>query len=181
MSSQTGVVSSTTGSSGWTNPNNIFTSNNVYAVSGSIGNNAVTGNIFALTNGFSIPIGSTIDGLELLIEGKNQLSATGFRVRSGANDIFLFYSGSVISGSSAPSTETWTGNADQMKIIGSSSNLWGCALTPSIINDASFGVRVRFQNTNATTQTFSIDRIAITVYYTDAGVSSSQQFFARRF
>ena len=179
MTGVTGTVSSTTGSSSWTNPNNIFTSNNVYAVTTNpVSNLNLTGYIYALGNGFSIPSGATIDGIEVSIEAKNQLSATGFRVRSGANDLNLLYSGSVISGSFAPSTQTWTGNTDQTKIIGSSSDLWGCVLTPSVINDASFGIRTRFQNTNATTQTFSIDRIAITVYYTDSsGVQNSQQQF----
>lgn len=186
MSSVTGTVSSTTGTSigagtnQWTNPNNIFTSNNTYAVSGSISNVATTGYIYALANGFSIPSGATVNGLEIAIEGKNAVAGTGFRVRPNLSDIFLRYSGADQSPNtpSGVSQDTWSNTADLTKIFGSATASWSASLTPAIVNDASFGVRVRFQNLNATTQTFSVDRISITVYYTDSsGVQSSQQLF----
>jgi hypothetical protein len=180
MSSQAGTVSSTTGSSGWTNPNNIFTSNNTYAVSASCANLATTGYIYALANGFSIPSGATIDGLVVSIEAKNQLSGTGFRVRHNFSDIFLRYSGADQSANSPSGvgTSTWVGTSDTTQTSGSSTASWGASLTTAIVNDASFGVRVRFQNLNASAQTFSVDRIFMTVYYTDSsGVQSSQQLF----
>jgi hypothetical protein len=189
MSSQTGTVSSTTGTvisssaSGWTNVANIYTSNNAYAVAASsagISTNASTGYLYALGHGFSIPSGATIDGLEIAIEAKNAVAGTGFRVRPTLSDIFLRYSGADQSPNSPTgvSLDTWSGTTDTTKTFGNSTASWGASLTPSIVNDASFGVRVRFNNINATTQSFSVDRLAITVYYTDsAGVQSSQQLF----
>jgi hypothetical protein len=192
MSSQTGTVSSTTGTvisasaSGWTNVANIYTSNNAYAVaasSGGISNGTTTGYLYALGHGFSIPLGATIDGLEIAIEAKNALSGTGFRVRHNGSDIFLRYSGADQSPNSPTgvSTVSWTGTADTTQTFGSSTASWGAALTPTIINDASFGVRVRFQNLNATNQTFSVDRVSITVYYTEGVIQSSQQIFMSMF
>lgn len=180
MSSQTGTVSSTTGSSGWTNPNNIFTSNNGYAVSGSITNSSVTGFIYALGNGFSIPSGATIDGVEVSVEGKCQYSGSAFTIRASSSEIRLVYSGSDISSlpPTGVSNVAFTTTTDATKTLGSPTTLWGAALTDTIVNDASFGVRFRLYNSLATTQTFSIDRVSITVYYTDsAGVQSSQQLF----
>ncbi len=193
MTTATGTVSDTSGTSvgagaaQWANPSNIYTSNNTYAVAASSGGTSTastTGYIYALGNGFSIPSGATINGLKVNIEAKNELSGTGFRIRSASSDIFLRHSSSDISTNSptgAVSTETWTGTTDSTKTFGSSAASWGASLTPAIVNDSSFGVRLRAQNVNGTTQRFSIDSISITVYYTDSGISSSQQFFARRF
>lgn len=179
MTAVTGTVSSTTGTTGWTNPNNIFTSNNAYAVSASIANSGTTGFIYALGSGFSIPSTATIDGLVVNIEAKNQLSGNGFQLRVTGTDLFLRYSGSDLSASnpSGVSGATWIGTADSLKVFGSATASWGVSLTPAIVNDASFGVRCKFFNLNASAQTFSIDLISITVYYTVAGVTSSQQMF----
>lgn len=177
MSSQTGTVSSTTGSSGWTNPNNIFTSNNVYAVSGSVSGS--TGFINALGNGFSIPSGATIDGIQLTIEAKNQLSGNGFQLRPTTTDVSMWYAGASFNNaaSSGISSQTWVSATESSKTFGSSTSLWApnSTLTPSIVNDSSFGFRMRFFNTNGSAQTFSVDLISITVYYTAAGISSSSQ------
>jgi len=185
MSSQTGTVSSTTGTSGWTNPNNIFVSDNVYAVtSSSIEDLGVSGSIYALGNGFSVPSSATIDGIEVAIEGKNSLSGNGFRVRANSSDIFLRYSGANLSTNSpsgVTTSTTWSGTTETTNVFGSSTALWSSTITPSIVNDSSFGVRVRFQNINASSQTFSVDYIGITVYYTDAGVQYFQQFFWHEF
>jgi len=180
MTAVTGTVSSTTGSTGWTNPNNIFASDNTYAVSASSGNLVTTGSLFALGNGFSVPSSATIDGVEVSIEGKNALSGSGFRVRANSSDIFLRYSGADLSTNSpsgVTTTTTWSGTTDTTNVFGSSTALWSATITPSIVNDSSFGVRVRFQNINASAQTFSVDFVSITVYYTDAGVQYFQQFF----
>ena len=180
MSSQTGTTGSVAFTGSWTNPSNVATSNNTYAVSGSIANSATTGFLTCTSNGFSIPSGATIDGLELTVEGKNQISANGFQLRPQSGEARIWYSGAAI-GSATPAgipNQSWTTNSDQTKTFGSSTNLWGATLTDAIVNDSSFGVRVRFFNANASSQTFSVDLIAITIYYTtSAGVQSSQQLF----
>lgn len=179
MSSVTGVVSSTTGTVGWTNPNNIFTSNSAYAVSASISSLSTTGSIYALGSGFSIPSSATIDGVAVIARGKNALSGNGFRIRPTLNDIFLRSAGADLSPNSPAgiTTVTWTGTTDTTNTLGGATSLWSSTITPSIVNDASFGVRIRFQNLNGTAQAFSLDYVAITVYYTVAGVTSSQQMF----
>jgi len=174
MSSQTGTVSSTTGTASWTNPNNIVSSNNVYAVSASITNGNLTGFLYALGHGFSIPSGATIDGVTVSVEGKNS-AGNGFRISSGEMD--LMHSGAQIGTNSSPTTN-WTGTGDLTRTLGTSSYLWGATLNPAIVNDSSFGLRVRFTNLFASAQTFSVDHIYMTIYYTDAiSGQSSQQLF----
>lgn len=189
MTSVVGTGSDTTGTSSgaggaqWSNPNNVFTSNNTYSVAASASGTAnliTTGYLYVLGHGFSIPSGATIDGLSVGIEAKNALSGTGFRVRHNNSDIFLRYSGADQSPNSPSgvSTVSWSGTSDTTQTLGSSTASWGASLTPTIVNDASFGLRVRFQNINASTQSFSVDSIIVTVYYTYAGASfSSQQLF----
>jgi hypothetical protein len=180
MSSQTGTVSSVSVTGSWTNASNIYTSNNTYAVSASIASSGVTGFLTCTGNGFSIPTGATIAGIEVAVEGKNQISANGFSLRPQSGEARIWYAGAAI-GSGNPSgitNQTWTTNSDQTKTFGDSTNLWGAALTPSIINDSTFGFRCRFFNNNASSQTFSVDCISMTVHYTDsAGIQSSQQLF----
>lgn len=179
MTTATGIASSTTGTTGWTNPNNIFTSNNVYAVSASIANSATTGFIFALGNGFSVPSTATINGVSVAIEAKNALSGNGFRLRGSTDGAALVEGGSNI-GTDAV-TYQWVGTTESTITVGGATSLWGASLTPTIVNSTTFGFKGKFFNLNASAQTFSVDSIIITVYYTDGGVSSSQQFFSRRF
>lgn len=180
MTAVVGTVSSTTGTTGWTNPNNIFTSNNVYAVSSSTASSTVTGFIFALGNGFSIPSTATIDGVAVAIEAKNALSGNGFRLRGTSGESLLVESGASVG--SDTGVVTWTTTSDATFTVGGATNTWGGGLTPAIINSSTFGFKGRFFNLNASAQTFSIDSIIITVYYTDGGVSGSrQQFFMYEF
>ncbi len=185
MTTATGTVSDTTGTSGWTNPNNIFSDDGSYAVSGSVANLITTTRIYALGNGFSIPTSATIDGVEVGIKGKNAISsASGFQVVStSGNGCQLWLSGAALSGTSAKNTTQWTGNTDQTKVMGGATDLWGAtSISPTDINDSSFGIRTNIRNNNASSQAFSMNYVYITVYYTDSGgVQSSQQFFSRRF
>jgi hypothetical protein len=182
MTTVTGTVSSTTGTTGWTNPQNIYTSNDVYAVtSANINGNSLTGYIYALGNGFSVPSTATIDGVELVIEAKNALSGNGFTLRFTSSECMMVHAAADI-GVPATGNQTWTSTADQTKTFGSPTALWNTSsLTPAIVNDSTFGFRCRFFNLNGLPQTFSIDRISVIVYYTEGGVQSSQQFFSRRF
>lgn len=184
MSSQTGVVSSTTGTTTWASPQNIYTSNNVYA-SIYVTNGATTNYLYALGNGFTIPSGATIDGIELIIEGKNQNSGTGMTLRpSQSSDCYVRYDGTDISipSSSGISQQSWTGTTDTTKTFGSPTSLWGVTttLTPAIVNAASFGFRMRFYN-SGTAQTLYVDRVTVIVYFTEGGIQSSQQLFMSMF
>lgn len=180
MSSQTGTVSSVSVTGSWTNPSNIYTSNNTYAVSASIASSSTSGYLTCTGNGFSIPTGATIDGIEVTVEAKNQLSGNGFQLRVQSSEANIRYAGATISAlpPSGIANQTWNSTSDQSKTFGGSTNLWGATLTPAIVNDSTFGFRCRFFNLNASSQTFSVDCIFMKVYYTDsAGVQSSQQLF----
>ncbi len=177
MTAVTGTVSSTTGTSGWTSPNNISTSNGSYATSASINGNGGTGYIYALGSGFSVPSGATIDGVELIIEAKNALSGNGFVLRFTSGECRMVHAGGDI-GIPTTGNQTWTSTADQTKTFGSPTFSWNTSsLTPTMVNDSSFGFRCRFFNSNGAAQIFSIDTITIKVYYTDGGVQNSQQQF----
>lgn len=182
MTAAVGVISSTAGSANWTNLAQIYTSNNVYAsTNSSIGNNATTGNIFCLGNGLAIPTDATITGVTLAVEAKQQASGNnGFSIRPLSADIRLRYAGAdlgaISSSADGMTTQTWTGGTDQTKTFGSATNTWGATLTPTIANSLSFGARVRFYN-QGSVQIIYVDRIQITVYYTDASGNNHHQFF----
>lgn len=180
MTSVVGTASDTTGSSGWTNPSNAYTDNASFAVSGSIPNLSYTGRIYLLGWGFAIPTGATIDGITVSIKAKNALSGTGFQVvATGGHGAELWLSGAILSGTTQQGTSSWAGTSEITRAAGGSASLWGASsISPTDINDSSFGVRFDARNANATTQTFSVNHVFITVYYTYAGSTfTSQQLF----
>ena len=187
MSSQTGIVSNTSGTLNWTNTSQIFVSNNVYATTSSaIGNTATSGFLMCLGNGFNVPNSATIDGIALIVEAKQQASGNdGFQVRPTSGDIRLRLSGAnigaqIVSTADGMTIQSWTGGVDQSKTFGSPTNLWNTTLTPAIVNNTTFGVSVRFRNNN-TSQVIYVDRVVVIVYFTEGGIQSSQQLFMSMF
>jgi hypothetical protein len=57
---------------------------------------------------------------------------------------------------------------EQFTSYGGSGDLWGAALTPTIVNSSTFGVDCAVQS-NATDTDYYLDSVRLTVYYTPAG------------
>lgn len=166
-SSGTIANDSTVGSVAWTNLSLASTSNNQYAQC-AVGSSGVVTNYLKATNfGFSIPGGSTIDGIRVGVEcSSDQLFASDYSVK--------IVKGGVISGNNKAYTPDIT--SESIILYGGVADLWGLAFTDSDINSSTFGVVWSGQNNSTKfSSTYYIDHITITVYYTSGGGSSVSQ------
>lgn len=169
QSPATGADDAAVGTSAWTNPGNILSSNDSYATNavtaGGGSNNTVTTHYVRGTNfGFSIPSTAVIDGIVLEVErsaGTSPGNTVDSTIRLRKNSGFV--------GDNKAVGGTWPAS-DAYQTYGSSSDLWGTTWTPAEINDAGFGAGVSaFLDTviELSTETCSVDHMRITVYYTE--------------
>jgi Family of unknown function (DUF6701) len=145
----------------WNNPNDAVSSNDVYAsatVSGS-----TTHYLRCTGYGFSIPIGSTINGITVSVERKASSSGNW-----GANDAAMRIVKAGVIGNTDFSTGTTYPNIDTVEDHGSATELWGETWTAADINATNFGAALaatRFAWWGAAI-TVTVDVIQITVDYT---------------
>lgn len=136
----------------WTSPSNVAASDNSYATV-TVSAVAVVSNSLDVTNlGFSIPGGSTINGV--LVEIEIKASVTG----AAWNQIQVLPSGSSLFGDAISTTEAYVS-------YGGPTSLWG-GLSVATVNSSSFGVRLSVYRSSGGPQTVSMDHVRITVYYT---------------
>jgi hypothetical protein len=159
----------------WSNPSNIVSSNNTYAIAAVyIGDGVVTSNYLKAQGfSFSIPSGSTIDGILVGIEKHHVDSSFSSHVYDNAVKI-VKADGSIGTTNRGDTITHWS-TAESYVTYGSSSDKWGESWTAGNINDADFGVVI-----SATTDVSAyksqgnpyVDHIRITVYYTEVASSS---------
>jgi hypothetical protein len=140
------------GGAAWTSPGNATVSDDVYTTSTGV----LTDFLDATGYGFSIPAGATIDGIEILVEGFQNLGGAalnGRPLKGGAP------SPTPITGVPWPS-----GFPDGTAVIGGSTSLYGDSFTPADINSASFGARI--DGLNFFFPTVGVDSVGITVHFT---------------
>lgn len=142
----------------WTNPSNAGASDNAYATVTTTGGQS--DGLDGDTMGLALPAGSVVVGIEVLIEGKQNVSDAN--QQSGS---FRNAAGTQISDSKSGTLGTVEGTLT----LGSSTDTWGMSnanLTAAVFNDSSFSY---WHISSATgvepTITHSIDHIQITVYY----------------
>ncbi len=154
----------------WANPNNSLASDNSYST---VANSGSDSEYLRVTNfGFSIPSGSTINGVVVEIEQKG---SAAFSVSDGINSLTLNSHKLIKSGSpvgTSKRTNTMWSATDGYVTYGSSSDLWGTTWTIAEINDSSFGFQGSAHMYGKSLVTASIDHIRITVHYT-AGAASN--------
>lgn len=155
-SGATAANTSLGGFASWSNTGNVFASDNSYA-SAVTGMGADTSDGLDVTNfGFTIPSGSTINGVVVEIEEKKTGTVNSHTVQ-------LMSAGSPI-GTNQSGSEAWHAS-DTYLSYGSSSSLWGATLTTTTVNASTFGVRIRASLMNIN-DTAYVDHVRITVYYT---------------
>lgn len=146
--------------SAWVNLSNVHASDNVYCTApldaAVFGLMQTQGGLF--TNfGFAIPSGSTILGVEALVE--RSLTAA---VRISDLTIQLI-KGGVASGSNKAAAGFWTAS-DVVVNYGGAADLWALALTDADVNASDFGLKIRAQCTLGAASA-RLDNIALKVYY----------------
>ncbi|MFY0672678.1 MAG: T9SS type A sorting domain-containing protein [Bacteroidia bacterium] len=172
-------AASTSGGTGrsWSNTNNIYSENGFYASVNlsSSGANRRSEYLEATGFGFSIPVGATIDGIEVTVARKGSANSS---IRD--RDVYLTKDGSSAVGTDYAVTGTNWLNTDDYATYGGSTDLWGTTWSVSEVNSANFGLLFQCRNRASGSRTAYVDNIQIKVYYTAAasnpapgGVSSS--------
>jgi hypothetical protein len=146
---------SSVGSVTWSNPSNAKVADSTYA--SAININFNTSHYLKTTDfGFSIPSGSTIDGIEVEVRAYLTASSPGSDAR------VRLYKGGTFQGTiiehSLPTSLTYVS-------YGGSSDLWGLTWTSDDINSSTFGAGFSVAG-NTVDFTTNVDVIRITVYYT---------------
>lgn len=131
--------------SGWLYPANMYASDNTDAW-------GISGEEHDLTGfGFSVAADITIAGVEVLIEGSD-VANIGIALTEDAGVDYVGAEKTVVM-EAGETTQT----------AGSSSDLWGHALTPAIVNSSSFGVVM------TTDANVDVDHVQIKIYYAGRG------------
>lgn len=139
---------------GLSNPDNMKVSDNTYA-----SYDTVTTNIswHATNFGFSIPTGSTINGILFEIERKSLYGD------SITDSVVKVIKANGTLGSTSKHTGTSWASSDQYDSFGGAADLWSETWTAEDINDADFGI---FFVSYGYEASMRIDHIRCTVYYT---------------
>ena len=165
-SAGTGANGSGGGSTNWTNPGNITASDNSYATFFAQFDGDISKDLDCTNFGFSIPAGSTINGIEVHIE----------RYGTDITDISInLLNGDGAGGESAQDKSTgasWS-STDTVDSFGGSTDTWGETWSVSDVNSSNFGVRIQCQDNSGgfppTVGSAQIDHVEITVHYTASG------------
>ena len=150
------IATGATGTYTWTNPANALTNNSVYSSVNFTGNSNLQSQYLYLTGFFTattIPSAAVIDGIKV----KLRKHATG----SITDKSIGLYNGSGLGNGKSINTN-W-GTSDQDYFYGTATDLWGATLTPTMVCNSNFGLRIRVNgSTNATAY---IDYATMIVYY----------------
>jgi len=149
-----------TGSADWSDPTNVYTSNNLYATASFSAFIGHTYYLDATDFTMGVPAGATLNGIEVEIERK----ANAAGVKDDAVQLII---GGTPQGDDKKDVVTFYPAFDQYASYGDSTDLWNLR-RPSVeeINASNFGLRFAVQGTKDTN--VSIDHIRIKVYYTPA-------------
>lgn len=155
-----GQAVSCSGTVSWSNPANIYTSDNVHA-SVSLANFAHSRCLNATQFGFAIPAGSTINGIQVRVEedtsaSNSILNDTNFKLLKAGVPVGTRKT----SPPYFPTTEAYV-------TYGNSTDLWGTTWTVDEINNTGFGMSVQVSNDGGgPTLVATVDHITIEVFYT---------------
>ncbi len=140
----------------WWNLSNSIKIDSIY-VNNEIGKNNGTDTLFFNQFKFNIPQNSKILGIEVRLvtytESTNEIS----------NKVVCLTQNGSFSKNKANGTFWETGHIET--IYGSKSDLWGCLLTPSIVNDSLFGFAIQVNPTPRYYRCACIDYVELSVYY----------------
>lgn len=149
----------------WTNPTNVYSSNNsdAYRSLSTSGSNRRTEYLEITDFGFSIPSGATIDGIEVTVE------CAASRTNSISDEyLYLTKDGSSAATSNNASGYYWN-TYDTDFDYGGTADLWGETWSVTDINSSNFGVLLRARNYGGSNTTAYVDHVTVTVHYTTSG------------
>ncbi|MBI3298903.1 MAG: hypothetical protein HYZ75_12105 [Elusimicrobia bacterium] len=155
-------AASVSGGADWTNPANVQGDDGAYADFNATSQSYLTIKTF----GFSLPVGATVDGVQVVVNGQGA---------GGTNARRRFRAGLTKDGANLAGTEmtalTFLQDVDSDITTGGATDLWGTTLTRAEVNSADFGILIRDQNTTADLLRF--DHATVTVFYTPASQATA--------
>jgi hypothetical protein len=161
-----GTSVNNSGGNDWTSPGNITADDTSYAT---VNVSGVTNYLVAKAFGFAVPSDAVIGGVTVKImcrEASGGSDTQSLQLQNASGNLF----GSAKAGADP-------GNSFVLITYGDSTDTWGASLTPSIVNDADFGVR--FWDDSGSVKDWYVDYITMSVTYTTdksvglTGVSAS--------
>ena len=155
-SSGTSVARST--ATAWTNPGNITANDGTVAsiTGGATGSAYLVGSNF----GFAIPTNSVINGVRVIWDVAESSAGTEVCTVQLQNETGALFG----------VTRSFTANGTALTLytVGSLTDLWGATLTPAIVNDVDFGVRMWF----TTSHNITVDYVSVEIDYTPPNTGS---------
>ncbi|MFZ2096959.1 MAG: MBG domain-containing protein, partial [Anaerolineales bacterium] len=154
----------------WGSPGNISTVGSPYATM-SVPASAITHYLQGTQYGFTIPSGSTINGITVVINRQS----SGRRAPFLRDNVVRLVKGGAITGNNKALTGAdWPNTGLGTVTYGSSTDLWGTTWTAEEINATNFGVVLSAVNAKTTrSRTATVDYIQITVYYNMISTSTT--------
>lgn len=146
----------------WYNIENVKLSDDKYA-SCLVYSSYPSSGLICTNYSFNVPLNCNITGVVAKIEAKGGSVNEGLYISS----VKLTKNGSAVIGNNLAS-HNYLSTADVIYSFGQSDNigLWGATLTPSEINDSTFGVVISIGNENVSYNLVpNIDHVQITIYY----------------
>jgi len=158
------AASSIGGTKPWVNPANAQAQDGVFTVATSpFTDDVFTGQLTLTGFGFSIPSGSTINGVTVSILRKASLTTPSLV----ADSVVRLIKGGTVSGNDY-AAGTWP-LVLTARTYGSGADLWGLALTPADVNASNFGVALTAEMiSESQVVTGSVDVVTVTVSYSAA-------------
>lgn len=153
------------GGADWTNAANAKVANGSGASCTNMG--AFTFSAYLKSNdyGFSVPETATVNGVVA------QAGISSNTSNSYDKAIQLFYFSATGTNHARGSGSTWPLNSYSLATWGSSTDLWGIGISPSMVNNSSFGFMVAVQNGSSNGAFQYVDYMTMTVYYTALGAA----------
>jgi len=150
----------------WATKTNLGASDNAYATC-TILSISVSDKLYISSLGFSVPGGSTINGISVTYERKcASTSSCSTDTANGAYVSVTKTAGTPV-GTNKGTATTWT-SSDVTDTWGNASDKWGTTWTPAEINASGFGMATIVYNSAGVSRLASIDYLAVTVDYTPA-------------
>lgn len=154
----------------WGGTGSTFTSNDVRAFASDAGGGS-SNYLTAQGFGFTIPVGSSIDGILVEIEHSSNIDSGSDYIVD--NVLKLIKSDGTIAGTDKADRSTHWPTTDAYISYGGATDTWGLGWSNADINNANFGVALSIEADVGGDATARVDHIRITVYYTENATTTS--------
>ena len=146
----------------WSNASNAYASDDAYASVTSNGQQQDWYNF-----GFTVPSGAIIDGIEVYVEGNDQLAANGVAVEVSWDGGATY--------TSTGAQQLWPGSGtDVRRAFGGGDDTWGRTWSESELSNSNFRVRLtKIGSSNVVN--FDVDQVRVNVYYTETTFTKTFQ------